>query len=59
MIVTVLWRNEGSPKAKYTGFEDVNSDKYYFEAVSWAFDNNIHGSLRQIVRDQQMQIRIG
>lgn len=41
MIVTVLWRNEGSPKANYDGFDDVKSDKYYYQAVSWAYDNEI------------------
>ena len=41
MIVTVLWRNEGSPKAEYNGFNDVKNDKYYYQAVSWAFDNGI------------------
>ena len=41
MIVTVLWRNEGSPKADFDGFDDVKSDKYYYQAVSWAFDNEI------------------
>lgn len=60
MIVTVLWRNEGAPKAEYNGFDDVKSDKYYYQAVSWAFDNGIvsgydsktFGAEDQITREQ-------
>ena len=42
MLVTILYRQAGSPK--FTGdnpFEDVAADKYYTDAVVWAFQNGI------------------
>ena len=42
MLVTVLWRLEGSPKAtKDSGFTDVPDGMYYVEAVNWAAENGI------------------
>mgnify|MGYP006062859495 CR=1 FL=1 len=41
MIVTILWRMEGSPKV--TGIEDFTDVKgqYYYDAVRWAAKNGI------------------
>lgn len=42
MLVTVLWRLEGCPKAtKDSGFTDVPKNMYYVEAVNWAAENGI------------------
>ncbi|MBR5741688.1 MAG: S-layer homology domain-containing protein, partial [Firmicutes bacterium] len=42
MIVTVLWRREGSPKVKYSPvFADVAENEYYASAVIWAKTNGI------------------
>ncbi|MGI6360788.1 MAG: S-layer homology domain-containing protein [Bacillota bacterium] len=46
MLVTILWRMEGSPVrtfygANYEGFDDVNAVKYYYNAVNWAADCGI------------------
>ncbi|MFA9422018.1 MAG: S-layer homology domain-containing protein [Sedimentibacter sp.] len=41
MIVTMLWRLEGNPEAKYNDFEDVEEGTWYSEAVSWANNNGI------------------
>ena len=42
-IVTILWRQEGSPAASNSSFEDVASDMYYAKAVAWAAENGIVG----------------
>ena len=37
MIVTMLWRMEGSPVANYAmTFKDVPADQWYTEAIRWA-----------------------
>lgn len=42
MLVTVLWRMEGSPAAKSAApFADVKPGAYYAKAVAWAAENNI------------------
>ena len=42
MIVTILWRLEGSPAAKEaSGFHDVPASMYYADAVAWAAENDI------------------
>ncbi len=41
MLVTVLWRNEGSPIEGSNSFTDVASDAWYAEAVAWAAENGI------------------
>lgn len=42
MIVTILYRMEGSPKtAKSSSFRDVKVGSYYESAVSWAAKNGI------------------
>ena len=42
MIVTVLWRREGSPKVRFTPeFSDVSENEYYATAVIWAKINGI------------------
>ena len=41
MLVTVLWRAEGSPAPKGTSpFVDLKA-KWYRESVAWAYENNI------------------
>lgn len=42
MLVTILWRMEGSPSTNYAaGFTDINGDDYYYNAVLWAAENKI------------------
>ena len=41
MIVTILWRLEGEPIEDGVIFQDVKSDAYYHDAVSWASKNLI------------------
>lgn len=42
MLVTVLWRMEGSPSVQEsTAFSDVPDNLYYTEAVKWAEENGI------------------
>ena len=42
MIVTILYRMEGSPAADGdTKFTDVSADRYYAAAAAWACENNI------------------
>ena len=44
MLVTMLWRLEGSPKATAAAenpFVDVSATNYYYNAVLWAYENNI------------------
>lgn len=42
MIVTILWRMEGSPASKTdNSFSDVVSDAYYEDAVIWASEEGI------------------
>lgn len=41
MIVTILYRMEGSPSAGKASFTDVGAGKYYADAVSWANENNV------------------
>jgi hypothetical protein len=41
MIVTVLWRLEGSPAAEASPFTDVPAGKYYTTAIAWAQKNSI------------------
>ena len=36
MIVTILWRMNGSPAAGASGFADVPANEWYAQAVSWA-----------------------
>ena len=42
MVVTVLWRLQGSPAAERThGFTDVKETDWYAQAVNWAFARGI------------------
>ena len=41
MIVTILWRLEGKPAISINSFIDVKSGTYYYDAVAWAFENEI------------------
>ena len=43
MLVTVLWRYEGSPEGYESGFADVNEEEgsWYCQAVAWAAENGI------------------
>ena len=42
MLVTILYRQAGSPKVTGNNpFEDVAANKYYTDAVIWAFQNGI------------------
>ena len=42
-VVTFLWRSEGSPASggSENPFADVISNRYYYNAVLWAVQNNI------------------
>ncbi|MBR3416861.1 MAG: S-layer homology domain-containing protein [Clostridia bacterium] len=41
MLVTVLWRYEGSPSGYANNFKDIPSGTWYTDAVSWAGENGI------------------
>lgn len=41
MLISVLWRQMGSPKTELGHFEDVHPEAYYAEAVAWAAENGI------------------
>ena len=41
MLVTVLWRYQGSPKDYSNSFTDVKTGEWYADAVSWASSNSI------------------
>ncbi len=41
MMVTILWRMAGSPKAEGTQFTDVAAGQYYADAALWACANGI------------------
>lgn len=41
MLVTVLWRYEGSPAGGFNRFNDVPDDAWFTDAVSWAAENRI------------------
>ena len=42
MLVTVLYRLEGAPQAaNKVPFTDVKENAYYFDAVAWAYENEI------------------
>ncbi|MCH5353851.1 MAG: S-layer homology domain-containing protein [Acutalibacter sp.] len=43
MLVTILWRSAGSPKSTlgYNPFKDVPTNQYYYQAVMWAYENNV------------------
>ena len=44
MIITMLWRMEGSPAVNYAmDYTDVPADAYYTEAVRWATSEQIMG----------------
>jgi len=63
MIVTILWRLEGSPAAENgTAFTDVASGQWYSDAITWAsastngivsgYGNNLFGPDDDITREQ-------
>ena len=65
MIVTILWRLEGSPIVNYAmDFEDVDADRWYTEALRWAASNKIaegygngkFGTNDAITREQMVTI---
>lgn len=41
MIVTILWRVEGSPEGNTCNFSDVKNGTWYYKAVAWAQANGI------------------
>lgn len=41
MVVTILYRLEGSPAVTSSSYTDVSSDSWYADAVAWAEANNI------------------
>jgi hypothetical protein len=41
MMVTILWRQAGSPKSGGSDFTDVLKDRWYTDAVDWANANSI------------------
>ena len=65
MIVTILWRLEGSPVVNYAmDFEDVEADQWYTEAIRWAasekivegYGNGKFGTNDAITREQFVTI---
>ena len=45
MLVTVLWRYEGSPEEGVNGFTDVPDGQWFTKAVAWAAENGIVGGI--------------
>ena len=45
MLVTVLWRYEGSPEEGANDFTDVPEGQWYTQAVAWAAENKIVGGV--------------
>ena len=41
MLVTVLWRSAGSPKAGKNTFTDVKNGQWFTAAIAWAAENGI------------------
>ncbi|MBQ8276498.1 MAG: S-layer homology domain-containing protein, partial [Clostridia bacterium] len=65
MIVTILWRLEGSPIVNYAmDFEDVAADQWHTEAIRWAasekivegYGNGKFGTNDAITREQMVTI---
>jgi len=60
MLVTILWRLDGSPTVSGKTFSDVSSKQYYANAVAWAsgkdivsgYGNNKFGPDDLITREQ-------
>lgn len=42
-VITFLWRNEGCPEAtiETVPFVDIDEDQFYYEALLWAYENDI------------------
>ena len=64
MIVTILYRLEGSPAVSTASFDDVAAGEYYANGVSWAaangvvsgYGNNLFGPNDPITREQMATI---
>ena len=64
MIVTILYRLEGSPAVSTSSFDDVAAGEYYANGVSWAaangvvsgYGNNLFGPNDPITREQMATI---
>ena len=64
MLVTALWRLEGSPLGYSNEFTDVKAGSYYYDAVAWAtscgivngFGDNIFKPDDMITRNQMVTI---
>lgn len=64
MIVTILWRLEGSPVVSGTVFADVDSGLWYTDAVNWAASNGLvkgygngsFGPMDQLTREQLIAV---
>jgi len=42
MLATILWRMEGAPEVAFQStFQDVQADRWYSQAVIWAFETGI------------------
>ena len=61
IIVTILWRMEGSPVVNYAmSFGDLEGDQWYTEAIRWAqstkvvtgYDENTFGPNNDVTREQ-------
>ncbi len=47
MIVTILWRLEGEPKANASSFADVEDGSWYENAVNWAAEKGIVNGMNE------------
>ena len=48
MMATILWRMEGSPAPKgKTAFTDVNTEKWYADAIAWTTENGLFAGYSQ------------
>ena len=44
MIVTILWRMEGSPNSSTSNYKDVKQGDWYYMAINWATEKDVvHG----------------
>ncbi|MBR7032237.1 MAG: S-layer homology domain-containing protein [Clostridia bacterium] len=56
MLVTVLWRYEGSPSGYANSFKDIPENTWYTDAVSWAGENGVVSGVAKGIFDPEGDI---
>ena len=56
MLVTVLWREAGSPQVDDMPFTDVSEGSYYYTAIAWAAKNNIVNGIGDNLFDPEADV---